>query len=247
MIDGLKRLYGGEKIFSCQLTLFSICGIIGLLNAYVSLEKSYLAEVTSIQKIAFVILWIVFAAFLTGYETLFLNERKLPEIDIRSLRLVLNKTLFFVFVISSLLGLFVMFFPKYTFVAFFVEICLFVPLTMLQAGFSYNFKDCDAGMLFVKFGMKEYFTLVLKRLWIIIVAYILTYFFVFLIFFIAGFIISLIHSGDASSAGLVISAQQVAISKLSNFISGILLTYFLTVGTLAWDYELITTYEDEVV
>ena len=36
MIEGLKKLYTGEKVFSRQLMLFSICGIIGLFNALVS-------------------------------------------------------------------------------------------------------------------------------------------------------------------------------------------------------------------
>ena len=243
MIEGLKKLYTGEKVFSRQLMLFSICGIIGLFNALVSSYKLALAEVTLLKKCAFLFVWIVFAFFLTGYETLFLHERCIPEIDMRSLKIVLSKTLFFVFLISIPLGIVAMFFTKFTSAAFFVEICLSVPLTMLQAGFSYNFQDSDAGMLFSKFGIKEYFTLVFKRLWVIILSYASTYILVFMIFFTAGLVIALIYHGDVNSIGLLISSWQSSIAKLSNFIAGISLMYFLTIGTLVWDYELIKTYE----
>jgi len=245
MIEGFKKLYSGEKAFSRQLALFSVCGIVGLFNAYISFDKLSFAEVTFMQKCAFEVLWILFAFFLTGYETLFLHERHIPEIDMRSLNLVLSKTLFFVFLISLPLGLTAMFLPQYTGVAFFIELCLAVPLTMLQGGFSYNFQDSDAGMLFAKFGVKEYFVLVFKRLLMIMFAYFSTYFLVFLIFFIAGIVITLMYSGDVNSIGLLISSQQTVIAKLSNFIAGILLIYFLTIGTLVWDYELIKTYERE--
>ena len=246
MIEGIKKLYTGEKTFSRQLTLFSVCGIIGLFNALVSLDKLALAEVTLLQKCAFLFVWILFAFFLTGYETLFLHERHIPEIDMRSLKIVLSKTLFCVFLFSIPLALVAMFFPKFTSVAFFVEICLSVPLTMLQAGFSYNFQDSDAGMLFAKFGIKEYFTLVFKRLWAIVLSYLITYTLVFLIFFVVGLVVALIYRADLTSIGFIISAQQTLIAKLSNFISGIFLMYFLTIGTLVWDYELIKTYEREV-
>ncbi len=243
MIEGLKRLYSGAKVFQRQLTLFSLCGIVGLFNALLSLDKLSLAEVTMLQKCLFLFLWIVFSWFLTGYETLFLNERYIPEVDMRSLKIVLSRTLFFVFWISIPFGIVAMFFPKYTAAAFFVEMCLSVPLTMLQAGFSYNFQDCDAGMLFSKFGIKEYFSLIFKRLWIIIMAYAVTYLIVFMLFFMFGLVVALIHHGDLNALGLLISSLQTVIAKLSNFIAGIFLIYFLTIGTLVWDYELIKTYE----
>lgn len=246
MIEGIKRLYTGEKTFSRQLVLFSICGIVGLFSAFISMEKSSLVEVTLLQKCIYQIIWIVFAFFLTGYETLFLHERHIPEIDMRSLKIVLTKTLFLVFLAALPLGFVAMFFPKFTSVAFFIEICLSVPLTMLQGGFSYNFSDDDAGMLFDKFGMKEYFVLLFKRLWLIILAYGLTYFLVFMIFFTAGLVLTLVHSGDLNTIMLIISSQQTVIAKLSNFIAGVLIMYFLTIGTLIWDYELIKTYEREV-
>ena len=64
MFEGFRKLYAGEKVFSRQLALFSICGIVGLFNALVSLDKLALAEVTLIQKCAFLFLWILFAFFL---------------------------------------------------------------------------------------------------------------------------------------------------------------------------------------
>ena len=64
-----------------------------------------------------------------------------------------------------------------------------------------------------------------------------------MIFFTAGLVIALIYHGDVNSIGLLISSWQSSIAKLSNFIAGISLMYFLTIGTLVWDYELIKTYE----
>lgn len=243
MIDALKTLYKGEKTFSRQLALFSICGIIGLFNAYLALEKLSLTEVSIIQKSVFLVLWSLFTWFIIGYETLFLHERHIPEMDMRSLKIVFSKTLFPIFLFALPFPIVVLFFPEYSNAAFFVEICLTVPLTMLQAGFSYNFLDNDAGMLFEKFGIKEYFTLIFKRLWMIILAYAVTYFLIFMIFFVFGLIIVLMYHGELNSIGMLISSQQTVILKLTNFILSIFLMYFLTIGTLVWDYELIKTYE----
>ena len=38
MLEGLKKLYSGKEAFSRHLTLFSICGIAGLVDVYVTLE-----------------------------------------------------------------------------------------------------------------------------------------------------------------------------------------------------------------
>lgn len=250
MLEGLKTLYTGEKSFTRQLTLFSICGIVGLLNAFIQLEKNSLVEVSVAQKVAFLILWILFAWFITGYEVLFLRERHIPDIDMRSFKIVLNKVLFFVFVASLLLGSVAMFFPKYTLLAFWVEMCLGVPLTMLQAGFSYNFQESDVDLLFAKFGIKEYFILTLKRLWVVMLSYLSTFLCVFMIFFVMGFVYGFAYgilTGETFTSNLMmVSSLQTTIIKLSNFIASILLTYFLSVGTLVWDYELIKTYEREV-
>lgn len=245
MLEGLKKLFSGSDIFSKQLTLFSICGVMGLLYAFMSMEKIGISDVSLIQKVIFQILWIGFAFFLTGFETQFLHERQIPDISVRTLKILFSKTLMVVFVLSIPFAFVALFFPEYNNLAFYIEIALSVPLTMLQAGFSYNFRDCDAGKLFEKFGIKDYFILIFKRIFVIALAYILAYILVFIFFFVFGFVLVCIHHGDIPSVTLLISAQQVTILKLSNFISGIILMYFLTTATLVWDYELIKLYERE--
>ena len=67
-----------------------------------------------------------------------------------------------------------------------------------------------------------------------------------MIFFIAGMMLALLYRGDMNSIALLLSSQQFAISRLSGLIAGVLLVYVLTLGCMAWDYELIKTYEREV-
>lgn len=116
---------------------------------------------------------------------------------------------------------------------------------MIQAGFSYNFETADCFKLFYRFKIKDYFILLIKRLWIVIAAYAVTLFAIFFIFFIIGLAVALLYKGDVNSISLAISAHQTQIAKLSNYITAILLVYTLTIGVLVWDYELIKTYERE--
>ena len=116
---------------------------------------------------------------------------------------------------------------------------------MLQAGFSYNYRNNDAGILFRKFRVKEYFMLLIKRLWVVIVSHIVTFVFIFIIFFIIGIVLAIYFKGDINTITLTISAQQTAVAKLSNYITSILLIYTLSIGVLVWDYEMLKTYESE--
>lgn len=243
MLEGFKSLYCGKNAFERQIMLFSVCGILGLFSAFIGFEKQGLAEVTQLHKYVYFALWIIFAFFLTGYETLFLHERHIPEIDMRSFKIVFNRILFFVFFVSVPLAVVSFKFPAYTSAAFAVEILLSIPLTMIQAGYSYNFQDSDAGMFFAKLKVKEYFILMLKRLWIICLAYIITFSFVFLLFSVIVLVIAMVYKGDVNTISLAISSQQLVIAKLSSLIAGVVLLYALTVGTLVWDYELIKTFE----
>ena len=56
MLNGLKKLYTGEKAFERQLSLFSICGIAGLITGYIAIANQGYIEITNIQKICFTIL-----------------------------------------------------------------------------------------------------------------------------------------------------------------------------------------------
>ena len=244
MLEGLKYLYSGVNWKQRQITLFSICGIAGLINGYLSLNAQGLIEIPLYQKAALAMLLIIFSLFLTGYEILFMHERRVPDSDMRAFKLGLNKIPFLVFIIGVPL-LLISLFTKYQYPAFCIETFLAVPLTMLQAGFSYEYNNNDVLKLFKSFRIKEYFLLLIKRLWVIISSYIITFALVFIIFFIGGIIIALYFKGDINSLGLTLSSHQVILLKLSNYITSILLVYTLTTGTLVWDYELIKTYERE--
>ncbi len=240
MIEGLKRLFSGDDVFHRQLTLFSICGIVGVFEAFVNSG----ASISPLQKVAYIVVAILFALFYTGYETIFMHERELPEIDCRSLKLVFSKVLFFTFFVGVLLFFVKLFMHKWQ-LTFGLEMLLAVPLTMLQAGFSYNYQNNDAVSLLKKLNLNDYIILFFKRLLVLICGYLLVCAIIFVIFFIAGVILAILYRGDINSIALLLSSQQFAITRLSGLIAGVLLVYILTLGCMAWDYELIKTYERE--
>ena len=57
---------------------------------------------------------------------------------------------------------------------------------------------------------------------------------------------ALVYKGNLTEIGLVISSGEYAIKAIATYMTGILMVYTLTIGTLIWDYELIKTYEREV-
>lgn len=241
MIEGLKSLFSGDDVFHRQLTLFSICGIVGLFEAFVNSG----AATSPLQKAAYIVVAILFALFYTGYETIFMHERELPDIDMRAIKLVFTKILFFIFLVGIPLFYLKFFMNKWQ-IAFALEMFLAVPLTMLQAGFSYNYQNSNAVNFLKKLNLNDYIILFFKRLLVLICGYLLVFAIVFVIFFIAGMMLALLYRGDMNSIALLLSSQQFAISRLSGLIAGVLLVYVLTLGCMAWDYELIKTYEREV-
>lgn len=50
LLEGVKNLYKGKDAINRQICLFSICGIIGLVNAYLALGIQNINEVTLLQK-----------------------------------------------------------------------------------------------------------------------------------------------------------------------------------------------------
>lgn len=244
MLDAINILYTQKDAINRQICLFSICGIIGLLNGILSLNQQNFIEINLIQKFLFAGLIILFGLFLVGYETIFLHSRELPDINMESFKIAFNKIPFIVFLLGVPLAI-ISVFTKYQYLAFCFDTILAIPLTMAQAGFSYHYNNDDFKLLFKKFTVKEYFLLLVKRLWVVISAYIITLFIIFILFFAVGIILAIIYKGDASSISFVISSQQTTIAKLSNFITAILLTYTLAIGTLVWDYELVKTNERE--
>ena len=119
---------------------------------------------------------------------------------------------------------------------------------MFQAGYAQNYKDNDYKKYFQKFRVKEYFFLLIKRIWVIFSCYVTALMTTFFIFIIVGFIMAAVNiakGGDLASVILLITSNQTALAKLSTYISTVLLIYLLSVGVLVWDYELISTYERE--
>lgn len=244
MLNGLKKLYSVEKAFERHLSLFSICGISGIFSTYIALANQGIIEISNIRKICFLILPIIFTLFFIGYETIFMHTRAIPDIDFNSFKMALKKIPFIIF-LTGIPILITSLFTKYQYPAFCIETIIAIPLTMMQAGFSYNYQNSEYNLLFHKFRVKEYFFLLIKRLWIVILSYIATYFLIFAIFFVIGIIIAIYYKGNLSTISLTISSHQITIEKLSNFIASILFTYIVSIGMLTWDYELLKTYERE--
>lgn len=244
LLEGVKKLYKGKDAINRQICLFSICGIIGLVNAYLALGIQNINEVTLLQKIIFGILNLLFGLFFVGYETIFLHSRELPDINLDTIKLGLKKIPFIIFLIDVPIILLSLF-SKFHYFAFCLDTILAIPMVIILAGFSYNYDDNDSFDIFKKFRVTEYFTLLLERIWIVIMSYMITFSLIFITFFVLGLIIAFIYKGDTSSIGFLISSQQAIISKLTSYITVIILTYVLSIGTLAWDYELVKLAEDK--
>ncbi len=239
MCEGFTRLVTGKDAFSRNLSLFSICGIVGLLQGYIMLT-----ETDIVWKYILTAVSLIFTMFLTGYEILFLNERETPDIDLRPFKLMIKKVPLIVFLVCIPLTL-TSLFTKYQNPAFLTEAILAVPLTMIQAGFSYKFDDKDWNLVFKKFKISDYILLFIKRIWIIILAYATTFTTIFCVFFVIVVAAAIVYRGDLTTVAFAISSKEYAIKAISTYMTGVLMVYMLTLGTLIWDYELVKTYERE--
>lgn len=244
--EAFQKLYNGEDVFSKHLSLFSLCGIIGLYDAYVL--NSGINSVGLYEKIGYAIVWTLYSIYFVGYETIFLHERSIPEVDLNPLKIVFNKPLLFVVGISILL-LTAKFLPQYLGLAFLLELLLAVPLTAIQAGYSYNYNTDDILPFVKSLSMRNYLSLLMKRILFFICAYLFVSTVIFVLFFVFGFIIGFggvtLHLFEVSDVSLMMSSIQSVITKLSNYISGILFVYVLTICCLVWDYELIKEKDNE--
>ena len=243
MLSAIKILFSGKGFLDKQLCLFSICGMLGLITGYLALWQENYVELDIAQKILFVLLVAIFELFVIGYEVLFLNKRELPSIDMEIFKVATKKTPLIIWGISlifHLLGVF----TKYTYFSACALIILGIPLTMALAGFSYNFSGNKITDVFKNIKAKDYLLLLLKRIWVVIIGYLFALAVIFVIGVTAGIIIGFQLKGDVSTWALLISSHQQIITKLSVFFMSILLSYNMFLGLLAWDYELIKTYED---
>lgn len=242
MLEGIKRVFSGKDVLERQISLFSVCGIAGLINGYFALNSQSMGEMSIALKFVLTALLVIFALFFTGYEIIFLKERQLPEIDMRSFKIAFNKIPFIVFLIGVPI-LITSLFTKYSILVFCAEALLTIPMTMAQAGFSYNYDNQDFNLLFKNFKLKDYFVLLLKWLLVLCICYLITLFVIFVIFLFAGIVLIVKYHADSNAIALLIMSNQIAISKLANYLTGIILIYLLSIGSLAWDYEVIKTYE----
>ena len=244
--EAFNKLYKGEEAFSRHLSLFSLCGIIGLYDAYVL--NAGIESLGLIQKAGYALVWVLYSLYFVGYETIFMHERKLPEIDSNPLKIIFNKPLLLVVGVSILL-LVAKFLPEYLGIAFLLELLLAVPLTAIQAGFSYNYNSDDVMSYVKRFSLNDYFSLLFKRILFFICTYVFVSLFIFIIFFVFGFVFGFggvaLHLFEAADVGLMIGSLQAIITKLSNYVSGILFVYLLSITCLVWDYELIKMKERE--
>jgi len=239
--EGFNRLYSGKDALSRHLTLFSVCGIFAILSVYISTDG--VETLNIFQAVLYGVLCILFSMYIVGYEVLFLNERELPDVDFRPFKLIIKTPLIYFFLFNFLLVA-AKFFPDYIKAAFVTEMLLAVPLTMIQAGYSYNFSEEEAYKLYENSSFKNYAMLFFKRLALFLGAFLFVSFLIFILFFAVGAIVSLFLHGKSEEAVLFFTSNQFIIDKLSNILGNILLIYLLTIVTLVWDYELIKTYEN---
>lgn len=240
--ESLQKIFGGNHNIIRQLSIFSICGIVGLIDVYVTMNG--FANLNIYKKAGYVIMWLLFLMYFTGYETLFLHERELPEIDLRSFKIVFSKTLLAVFAF-----VFAIFILRLTLANnFWILLCdmlLAVPLVAVQAGYSYNFDEKDIFSVVKKITFKDFILLVLKRLYMLFLAYALVLFTV--ITGLVGLAIGILLASKGETAMLLytLSSQQTVLAELVVYVAGIILSYVLINATLMWDYELIKTHENK--
>lgn len=246
MLNAVKILFSGKEILDKQLCLFSVCGLFGLIAGYLALWQENYIELTLLQKLMFLSAVAVYALFVVGYEVLFLQKRELPDFDMEIFRVATKKIPLIVFGVSFIFNLLSVF-SKYEYFSTCASIVVGIPLTMVLAGFSYEFSGDKVIDVFKNIKIKDYLLLLLKRIWVVIVSYLLVFGVVFVISVIFGVIIGFhLLKGDVSALAFWISSHQQVITKLSAFLMSILLSYSMFLGTLAWDYELIKTYEDNI-
>ena len=245
MLNAVKILFSGKGVLDKQLCLFSVCGLFGLIAGYLALWQENYIELTLLQKLMFMSAVAIYVLFVVGYEVLFLQKRELPNFDMDIFKVATKKILLIVFGVSFIFNLLSVF-SKYTYFSTCASIVLGIPLTMILAGFSYEFSVDKVIDVFKNIKLKDYLLLLLKRIWVVIASYLLTFVVVFLISIFFGIFIGFHLKGDMSSWAFWISSHQQVIAKLAAFLMSILLSYSMFLGTLAWDYELIKTYEDNI-
>lgn len=245
MLNAIKIMFSGKGFLDKQLCLFSILGLLGLETGYLALWQENYVEISLLQKILFVAMIAIFELFCVGYEILFLHKRELPEINMEIFHVATKKIPLIVWGISLIfhvLGVF----TRYTYFSTCALIILAIPLTIAIAGYSYDFSGEKVADVFKNIKLKDCLMLLLKRIWVVVVGYLFALAIVFVIGVTVGIIFGFQLKGDISAWTMLVSSHQQMIAKLGVFLMAIMLSYSMFCGMLAWDYELIKTYEDNV-
>ena len=79
MLEGIKTIYSGNNVLNKHIQLFSLCGIIGIMAGYLSLVTQGINEIKPLDKGVIIIVQIIWLLFFTGFETIFLHQKSLPE------------------------------------------------------------------------------------------------------------------------------------------------------------------------
>lgn len=234
----LQRIFLGKNIITKHISLFALCGISGILEVYLLMNKF-----TFPVGVLFAGIIIFLELYFTGYETLFMQKRELPEFDMLPLKIALKKLPLFVFLVSLLfLGL--SFVPDKYSVIFTLGILVSIPLSILQAGFSYNFENKDAFEFIQKFSGKDYFILFLKKIVIIFLCDAMIFVLMLAAIIVFGIAYALLHGGNVTQLLSLILSHHDASVKLVAYVFGVLMSYIVFCGFLAWDYELIKMKEN---
>ena len=248
MREGIKKLYNTENKYDKHITFFSLLGILSIAGAYFNLGKFDIIAANNKAYIWIIMAEILWTAYFTGYEMKFINNTLnnktdiFPEFDIKPFKAVKYLFPISVILINIFFIILSVFYENLTYL---ITVVVYMFITILQAGYCRNYRNNEILEPFHYFKMTDYITLLLKRFFVIIIAFLMSYGAVFAIILIAGIVI--LVSGfykTHSFTEIIFTAQslQLALTKLSIYATTILFNYFTTIGLLGWDYDLAKTY-----
>ena len=244
MNKALKILFSGDKVIEKQICLFAVCGIGGLIISYFVLFLEDYLELTPLLFGVLGACFYLFYLFITSIEIEFLHKRELPNIGINNLKIMFTKTPLLVSLVCIPILILAYYF-KHVYTATVIELLLSIPLTMIIAAYSYNLQNKDNFIIFHKFKVKDYFFLLLKKIFVVILTHFATFVTLSCICFATFLIILGINKLDFVLVSNMFAGTYTMLSKLTIFINTILFTYISTNLSLVWDYELLKTYEGD--
>lgn len=254
LLEGLKKLYTGKDIVNKQIILFSIIGIISICAAYMYLGntnyitlKSYIIYVAALINM----LWIFYG---TGYETKFINNvlnnndnNILPEFNKQPFKIMCALFPMILFAVNSFICIISLASHRQNLI-FLISIIFGIILTLFQIGYSQKYSNKDILDTFKVLTVKDYIMTTLKRVWMTFLAYLTSYGIVFVIIMIAGLIVLLTgfsHSKSFTDIMFAAQTSQLALTKLTIYLTTILLNYIILIFNLAWEYDLIENFKEK--